>query len=241
VARGWWPNTLIPTPVAVVEDLWRLTRSGELPAHSYVSLTRLVLGYGLGSALGVLVGTAVGVSRGAERLLGPTLTALAPVPPTAWIPLLIILLGIEERSKVALITIGVFTVVYANVVQGIRGVDRQLVEVAEVFEKPRSTLVAYVLLPGAAPAIFTGMRVALGLSWVLLIAAEMISARMVSIDARLHGLGLGWLIQDARRFGRMDDMVVGMITIGLLGALTDRLLRRLQDVALTWRRTFEGT
>lgn len=240
VASGLWPNTLIASPSDVVRDFWQLARSGELFAHARISLFRLGCGFAIGSITAVAVGTAVAMSRTVSGALKPTLTALAPIPPTAWIPLLIITLGIEEASKIALIALGAFVVVYTNTVDGIRGTDRQLVEVARVFEKPKPALFMYILLPSAAPAIFTGMRVALGLSWILLVAAELVSARMVSVAARVEGLGLGWLIYDARRFSRMDDMIVGMVTIGALGALTDYLAARLQRAVLTWRRTFEA-
>lgn len=240
VRLGWWPRTLIASPGDVVRDFAELAGSGELFAHAQKSLLRLILGFGLGSLGGILVGTWVGVSKWGERILHPTLAALSPIPPTAWIPLLIITLGIEESSKVGLIAIGAFIVLYANTVQGIRGADRQLVEVAQVFEKPKSSLIAYVLLPAAAPAVFAGMRVALGLSWILLIAAELVSSRLVSAESRSLGEGLGWLIYDARRFSRMDDMIVGMISIGLLGAVTDWVAARVQRRVLRWRQTFEG-
>lgn len=240
ISRGWWPQTLIASPLDVIVDFGRLTASGELLGHAWASLGRLLGGFALGTSLGVLIGSIVGVSLAAERFLAPTIQALTPIPPPAWIPLLIILFGIGEASKIGLITIGAFAVVYVNTVQGIRGADQGLVEVASTFQKSRTELSFFVLLPSAAPSIITGMRVALGLSWILLVAAEMLAARLVSEGARLQGLGLGWLIYDARRFSRADDMIVGMIAIGLLGKLTDMVMGYLQDRVLGWRGAFKG-
>jgi sulfonate transport system permease protein len=203
-------------------------------------MERLFSGFLLGSLLAVILGSLVGLSLTAERMVAPTVQALAPIPPTAWIPLLIILLGIGEASKVALIAIGAFSVVYFSTVQGIRGADQRLVEVAAILEKSRRDLVMYVLLPSAAPSILTGMRVALSLSWILLIAAEMVGAKMISASSRIQGLGLGWLIYDARNFSRPDDMIAGMIAIGLLGKLTDMAMARVEEVALAWREVFKG-
>ena len=240
VSLGWWPRTLIASPLEVLVDLSKMTWSGELVAHARVSLGRLLGGFFLGTIFAITLGTFVGLSKTGERMVAPTLQALTPIPPTAWIPLLIILFGIEELSKTALITIGAFGVVYFNTVQGSRGADQKLVEVAETLQKPQRDLVVYVLLPSAAPSILTGMRVALSLSWILLIAAEMVGAKMVSASSRVEGLGLGWLIYDARNFSRPDDMIVGMIAIGLLGKGSDMVMAWLEHRLLQWREAFRG-
>ena len=240
VAFGWWPRTLIASPAEVLADFWKLTATGELLAHARLSLRRLACGFGLGTSIAIILGSVIGLSRTAERIVAPTLQGLLPIPPTAWTPLIIILLGIGEESKTALIAIGAFGVVYFNTLQAIRGADQKLVEVAMMLQKSRRDLALYVLLPGALPGILTGMRVALSLSWILLIAAEMIAANIVSGTTRLQGLGLGWLIYDARNFSRSDDMIVGMIAIGLLGKLSDMLMARLQAWLLVWREAFQG-
>lgn len=240
ISFGWWPRTLIATPLDVLVDFAKLIWSGELLAHARVSLGRLLGGFFLGTILAILLGALVGLSKTAERMVAPTIQALSPIPPTAWIPMVIILFGIEELSKTALISIGAFSVVYFSTVQGIRGADQKLVEVAATLEKSRRDLVSYVLLPSAAPSILTGMRVALALSWILLIAAEMIGAKMVSTTSRQEGLGLGWLIYDARNFGRADDMIVGMIAIGLLGKGSDMSMAWLEKRVLRWREAFSG-
>ncbi|HEX9732909.1 MAG TPA: ABC transporter permease [Thermoanaerobaculia bacterium] len=240
VSEDWWPRTLIASPREVGASLLDLLRSGELLAHARVSLIRLMSGFALGAGVALVLGSAVGLSTIAQRVFDPTIQALTPIPPPAWIPLLIIFFGIGETSKVGLIAIGAFGVVYLNAVQGIRSTDQRLVEVAQVLSKRRWELITRVLLPSATPTVLTGMRVALALSWILLIASELISARMASEVVRAQGLGLGWLIFDARRFSRPDEMIVGMISMGVLGKLTDMAMLRIQNRLLVWRESFAG-
>lgn len=240
VSSGWWPRTLIAAPSDVVAGLWNITRSGELFAHTKVSMIRLFAGFTVGSVLGIGLGALVGTFNFSRRLIGPTIESLIPIPPPAWIPILIITLGIGEASKVGLIAIGAFAVVYAATAQGIRGADKRLVEVGQLYEKRRGEMILRILLPSAAPNIFTGLRVALGLSWILLVASEMVAAKMVSAEARLEGIGLGWLIFDARRFGRPEEMIVGMAAMGVLGKLSDMAMAALQSRALRWRTSFTG-
>ena len=229
VRSGWWPRTLIAAPSEVLLNLLRLG-GGELLLHGFVSLYRLLSGFLLGSSMGFLLGTCVGLSRLAHRLIAPTIQFLAPVPPVAWIPLLIILFGIGDPSKVALIAVGSFFVLFVNTVSAIRATDTDLVELAQLYEKNRFELAMQVLIPSALPRVATALRVALGLSWILLIAAEVIASAS----------GLGWLIWDSRNFSRPDDMLVGMLAIGFLGQLTDAALLRYERYVLRWHPAFTG-
>jgi sulfonate transport system permease protein len=190
----------------------------------------LILGFTIGTLIGLVLGVMVGTSKFAERLFAPTIQFLAPIPPIAWIPLLIILIGIGEASKIGLIIIASFVVVYLNTVQGIRSTDQKLVDVAHVLRKSNKELIKKVLLPSATPHIFTGMRIALGLSWILLIAAEVIASSK----------GLGWLIWDSRNFSRPDDLFVGIIMIGILGKLSDMVLVAFEKQLTHWRTVFQG-
>lgn len=230
VRLGVLPNTLIASPSQVLRDFFELAANGKLLIHSLVSLYRLLLGFAIGSLIGLALGVMVGTSKFTERLIAPTIQFLAPIPPIAWIPLLIIILGIGEASKIGLIIIASLIVVYVNTVQGIRSTDQKLVDVAHVLRKSDKELVKKVLLPSATPHIFTGLRVALGLSWILLIAAEVIASSK----------GLGWLIWDSRNFSRPDDLFVGIITIGILGKLSDVLLLTIEKELTHWRTVFQG-
>src|SRR3989338_2021399 len=214
VRSGFLPNTLIASPSQVVKDFFDLAMSGKLLVHSLVSLYRLVLGFAIGTLIGLSLGVMVGTSKFVERLIA----------------LLIILLGIGEASKIGLIIIASFVVVYLNTVQGIRSTDQKLVDVAHVLRKSNKELIKKVLLPSATPHIFTGMRIALGLSWILLIAAEVIASSK----------GLGWLIWDSRNFSRPDDLFVGIIMIGILGKLSDMALVAIEKELTKWRTVFQG-
>jgi sulfonate transport system permease protein len=230
VGIGWWPKTLVAPPLLVAEDFLRLLMNGALLRHGAVSLYRLLVGFLAGSALGVLMGSLAGLSRRFEQFFAPTLRVLAPVPPIAWIPLLIIVLGIGDGSKIALIAIGAFFVLFLNTFEGIRNADQNLVEVARLYRKTPVELWYSVLLPSATPNILAGLRIALAMSWILLIAAEVIASSE----------GLGWLVWNSRNFSRPDDMIVGMIAIGLLGGLSDFLLGTVGNILLFWRDSFQG-
>jgi len=213
-----------------MRDFFDLAVSGKLLVHSLVSLYRLVLGFAIGTLIGLSLGTVIGTSKFAERLVAPTIEFLAPIPPIAWIPLLIILLGIGEASKIALIALAVFIVVVTQTVTGIRSTDQKLIEVAMIFGKSPLQLLKDILLPSAMPFIFSGLRISLALSWILLIASEVIASSR----------GLGWLIWDSRNFSRPDDMLVGIISIGLLGFGTNLALTLIERDVLSWRQSFEG-
>ena len=230
VVSGAIPNTLIASPLQVAVNFFELLFNGKLLIHSSVSVYRLLLGFGIGTMLGLVVGIMVGTSKLVEKIISPTMQFIAPIPPIAWIPLLIILLGIGEFSKIGLLIIAAFVVVYLNTIQGIRSADQKLVDVAHAYQKSNRTLITKILLPSALPNIFTGMRVALGLSWILLVAAEVIASSK----------GLGWLIWDSRNFSRPDDMIVGMIAIGILGKLSDNFLVAVEKRLTRWRVVFSG-
>jgi sulfonate transport system permease protein len=228
--RSWIPASIFATPLQVWQSAVRLTSDGSLVHHSTVSLRRLGLGFVAGLMPAALLGTAVGYSRLTERLFAPTISVLAPIPVTGWIPIVIIIAGVDELSKVAVIAIGTFFPVYFATVNGIRNADPRLVEVARLYEKGPLTTLTRILLPGALDSMFLGMRSSLGLAWVLLIVAEVIA----SSD------GIGWLMWDARNFARPADMIVGMVTAGVLGAGSAKVLAWVQRRLLFWRLTFEG-
>jgi len=230
VRFGFVPNTLIASPVQTLKSFLELLLNGQLITHSIVSLNRLVIGFVMGTILGIILGTLTGISKIAEKIVSPTMQMFAPIPPIAWIPVLIILFGIGEGSKIGLITLAAFVVVYLNTFQGIRSTDKKIDELAKAYNKGKKALLFKILLPSAMPNILIGMKVSLGLSWILLIASELIASSK----------GLGWLIQDSRNFSRPDDMIVGMITIGILGAATDQILKMFEKKTFMWRQSFEG-
>ncbi len=226
----YFPKAIVASPGAVIVNLSTRLADGSLLYHSAMSLRRLLIGFVLGSVWAIVLGLFVGASRWGQRLVHPTALFLSPVPVSAWIPALIAVAGIDELSKVLLLSMSTFYVVYFATVNGVRSVDTELVEVAKVCGKNRWELVSEVLLPWATDTIVKGMRSALGICWVVLIVAEAIASSN----------GLGWMIWDSRNFARSDDMIVGMIAVGILGAATDQLLGILNKWLVFWRPAFEG-
>jgi sulfonate transport system permease protein len=228
---AWLPSSIVATPTQVAASAVKLVASGKLLAHAWFSVRRLFLGFFAGLLPAFCIGALVGYSRYVGRLLSPTISLLAPIPVTAWIPLVIIMAGVGEASKAAVIAVGTFFPIYFGTVNGIRAVDPKLIEVARMYEKQPLTTLTHIMLPCALDSIFLGMRSALGLAWVLLIVAEVIAASD----------GIGWLMWDARNFARPADMIVGMLTAGVLGAVTTGIMSCVQRMLLFWRPTFNGT
>ncbi|WP_371321577.1 ABC transporter permease [Pseudomonas viridiflava] len=172
----------------------------------------------------------VGLSREAEAYLEPTFAGLRSIPSLAWVPLLLLWLGIGETSKIVLIAIGAFFPVYLNGVAAIRGIDRKLVEVGQMYGFSRYRLTRRILLPAALPGLFTGLRSGMSLAWMFLVAAELIAATK----------GLGYLLSDGRETSRPDIVLAAIVVLAGLGKLSDGLLARLERRFLSWRDAFNG-
>jgi sulfonate transport system permease protein len=224
---GVIPARTIAAPSAILATAWDLTRTGELPFNLIVSLARVAAGFIIGSALGVVLATAAGLSRRGEDVLDAPLQMLRTLPHLALVPLFILWFGIGELPKVALVTLGAVFPVYLNLFAGIRGIDPKLLEAGRVFGLDRLAIIRRIVLPGALPALLTGLRYGLGVSWLTLVVAEQINA-----DS-----GIGHMINDARDFLRTDIIVVGLLVYALLGLGADALIRAIERRALRWRPT----
>ena len=218
------PSRLFPPPSEIGKTLLALASRG-LAAHIGISCLRVALGFSIGALLAVAVGVLVGVNRRAEALLDPSFQALRAIPSLAWIPLLLLWLGIDELPKITLIAIGAFFPVYVNLVAGIQNVDRKLIEVGRVHGLSSRQLVRRILLPAALPNLFTGLRSGLSLAWMFLVAAELIAATR----------GVGYLLSDGRETSRPDIVLVAIIILATLGKLSDGILKRLEFHFLSWR------
>ena len=230
VRGGLIPAHQLPAPSQVAQTLWWLAAGGELWGHIGVSLARVAAGFAIGAALAVPIGAWVGLSRRAENYLEPTFQALRAIPSLAWVPLLLLWLGIDETPKVALIALGAFFPVYLALLAGIRNVDRKLVEVGRLHRLSALALTRRILLPAALPSLFTGLRGALSMSWMFLVAAELIAATR----------GLGYLLSDGRETSRPDLVIAAILLLAVLGKLSDGLLKALETRALHWRDSFVG-
>lgn len=219
------PARLLPPPSELAQTLWSLAVRGELLPHIWASLARVVAGFAIGSALAIALGLLVGISRRAEALLEPSFQALRAIPSLAWVPLLLLWLGIDETPKIVLIAIGAFFPVYLNLVAGIRDIDVKLIEVGTSSGLETTELIRHILLPASLPYLFAGLRGGLSLAWMFLVAAELIAATR----------GVGYLLSDGRESSRPDLVLAAILILALLGKLSDSLLRLLEQRCLRWR------
>lgn len=226
---GMLSDAVLPSPAAVLEAGWRLTHSGELPRNVEISFLRAMAGLGVGGGIGFALGLANGISRLSERLTDSTLQMIRNVPHLAMIPLVILWFGIDEGAKLFLVALGVFFPIYINTLHGVRTVDPHLIEMAESYGMGPGALFRRVILPGALPSIFVGLRYALGIMWLTLIVAETIAAQS----------GIGYMAMQAREFMEVDVVVLSILVYALLGKLADVIARALERASLSWHPAFQ--
>ena len=218
---------IFPGPWDVVRGTVTLAREGVLVRHIAASLMRVAVGYGLAVALAIPVGIAMGWNAGTHRALNPVIQMLRPISPIAWIPLAILWFGVGDLSPIFLIFLSSFFPMVVGTVAGVHGIERQYLRAAENFGVTGYRLLRNVILPAAMAQIVTGMRIGLGVAWLVVVAAE-----MVAIDS-----GLGYLIIDSRNAGNRYDLVVAaMVIIGVIGFALDASMRRMDRLtAVRWR------
>ncbi len=224
------PANILPAPSNVVAALWKLTLSGEIFRHIYVSSWRALTGFAIGGSVGFLLGLANGLSTTSREVSDTTLQMVRNIPHLALIPLVILWFGIDEEAKLFLVALGVFFPIYINTLHGIRTVDPQLTEMGRIYGMSHAELFVRVILPGALPSIFVGLRYALGIMWLTLIVAETISASS----------GLGYMAMQAREFLLIDVVVLSILIYALLGKLADSAARALERVFLQWHPAFQA-
>ncbi len=229
-ALGVFDHSQMPGPISILTAGWELIARNQLAGHIGISLLRVLWGFSIGSMLAIMLGLAVGLSRTVEELFAPTLHAIRAIPSLAWVPLLVLWMGIDEGSKVTLIAIGAFFPAYTNLVAGIRQIDRKLVEVGYAYGLRGLGLARQVLLPAALPGLLTGLRMGLAQGWLFLVAAELIAASR----------GLGFLLTDSQNTGRTDIIILSIVLLALLGKGTDWLLYLLERRLLRWTDTYTG-
>jgi sulfonate transport system permease protein len=228
VKSGWISANLLPAPSDVLRTIVDMGWKG-LATHILASTGRVAAGFAIGAGLALVIGAAVGLSRRNEAVLDPTFQALRAIPSLAWVPLLLLWLGIDEAPKIVLIAIGAFFPVYMGVASGFRDVDRKLVEVARMYGLSDGALVRRVLLPAALPSILTGLRNGLSLAWMFMVAAELIAATN----------GLGYLLTDGRETSRADIVLAAIVLLAILGKITDTGMQAIERRLLAWRDTFD--
>jgi sulfonate transport system permease protein len=226
---GYIAPNVLPAPSAVALAGWHALKSGELAHNMGVSTLRALAGLVVGGGIGLALGIANGLSERSRRYTDTTLQMIRNVPHLALIPLVILWFGIDEEAKLFLVALGVFFPIYINTLHGVRTVDPQLIEMGRVYGMSRLTLFRRVILPGALPSIFVGLRFALGIMWLTLIVAETIAASS----------GLGYMAMQAREFLLVDIVVLAILIYALLGKFADVLTRWLERACLQWHPAFQ--
>jgi NitT/TauT family transport system permease protein len=229
----WWAlvvatgSVVFPTPWQVVTGTVELIRDGTLWEHIGASLFRVGVGFGLAVVVGVPLGLWMGWVKGAYVTLNPLFQMLRPISPIAWIPIAILWFGVGNVSPIFLIFISSVFPMVVQTVTGVHTIEKRYLRAAANFGVSRSRLFRQVVIPAVLPQIIIGMRIGLGVAWLVVVAAEMIALRS----------GLGYLIIDSRNAGNRYDLVIaGMIIIGLIGLLLDGLMRLLEGLkAVRWR------
>ena len=229
----WWiavvasGSVIFPTPLQVVTGTIELAVDGTLWGHIASSLFRVGAGFLLAVAIGVPLGLLMGRVAGAYTMLNPVVQVLRPISPIAWIPLAILWFGMGDLSPIFLIFLSSVFPTTVQTVAAVHVIERRYIWAAENFGVSPARLFFQVVIPAALPQIIVGMRVSLGVAWLVVVAAEMIALRS----------GLGYLIIDSRNAGNRYDLVVaGMAIIGVTGLLLDGAMRRLERLkAVRWR------
>ncbi|MCW5770096.1 MAG: ABC transporter permease [Rhodospirillaceae bacterium] len=241
VEAGLVRANVIPGPIEVVGIWWDLITgatgaasrySGTWLDHAFASIWRVFAGFAWGVALGVILGLLIGLWRSVERLLDPSIQVLRNIPVTAWVPLSLVFFGIGNPPAIFLIGLGAFFPTVINTTHGVRQINATLYKAARMMGANERELIARVILPGAMPSVMTGVRLSMGIAWVLVVVAEILAVRS----------GLGYLLNDAYQFYRNDVVIASMLSIGILGFASDRLVVVARDWLLAWNsmETFRG-
>lgn len=229
----WWAavaysqSLIFPSPGQVAGGVLELARDGTLWEHIAASLLRVATGFLLALLVALPLGLWMGRVDGAYRTLNPIFQIMRPISPIAWIPIAILWFGVGDVAPVFLIFLAAVFPLIVQTSAGVHAIDARYLRAAENFGVPRAKLFRQVIVPAVLPEVLTGMRIALGVAWLVVVAAEMI----------VRSSGLGFLIMDARNAGNRYDLVVAaMIIIGLIGLGLDVLMRRLEGLRqVRWR------
>jgi len=224
VIAVWWAVVLIakphmsllPSPLLTAQTFAQLVASGELPRDAAYSVFRVFSAWSLAALVAVPLGFAMGRWQRLERVLDPVVELFRPISPLAWIPLAILWFGIDEGGKIFVIFIGTFFPILLNTIAGAKTIDPVLIRAGRILGcADDASLFRKVVLPAALPQVIVGLRISFGTGWAAIIAAELVAARS----------GLGYLISNGMEVLRSDYVLVGMVTIGVLGVLFDAVFR----------------
>lgn len=223
-------NKLLPSPYAIYIEATRIFTvefaGNNIWMHIYYSMKRVLIAYGLAFITGLPLGLYMGWNRTFDKIVKPIFELLRPIPPIAWIPLAILWLGIGEGPKIFICYIGSFVIFVLNSYTGMRYTDKLLIDATRTYGATRKQQFFNVALPASLPSIFAGVQNALSMSWMCVLAAEMVGARE----------GIGYIILNGMDLNRPAMIIVGMIIIGIIGTILAIAMRWLERVMCPWRR-----
>lgn len=229
-AAGRLDPGAVPAPWTVLRTAGRLWSAGTLRTDIATSLERAAYGFAIGLTAGVVLALASGLSRVGEALIDGTVQLNRAIPTLGLIPLFILWLGIGEAFKVAIIAIVVYIPIYLNTHAALSGIDSRYVELAEVQGLSRLRFVRQIVIPGALPGFFVGLRLGVTGSWLGLVVLEQINATS----------GLGYMMFQAQNYGQSDVILVGLLVYGIFGLVSDSAVRLVERRVLSWRRTLSS-
>jgi len=210
---------------ALLQPLQDVFGMGSLLSNSLVSVVRVCLGFLIATAIAVPLGIFLGSHPFWEGMTDGLIQIFRPIPPLAWVPLSLAWFGIGMSSIVFIIVIGCFFPILVSTIDGVKRVKKSWRETAKIYQANNRQIMAKILLPAAAPAIFNGLRVGFGIAWMSVVAAEMMPG---------SSQGIGYLIMQCYNYGQVSYIIAGMLCIGIIGILADQIFKRIQEKKLGW-------
>jgi len=222
---GIGDRRFIPAPSDIAWRYWQMLRSGELETNSLVTLYRIFAGFFIGSIPAIVVGLLMAMFRPVRIFFDPLIATLFPIPKIALMPLLLLAFGFGDASKIALVVIAVFFPVVINTYVGAANIERIYWDVAKNYGASQSVIFRRIVFFGALPMIFAGLRIALAVSFIVLVAAEFVATKT----------GIGYLIWNSWELLQVDVMFVGIVTVGVLGLIATAILQEIERKVIPWK------
>jgi len=225
IALGFGDRRFVPAPSDIAVRFWQLTVSGELALHTLATLWRVFAGFVIGAVPAIAIGLLMAMFRPVRIFFDPLIAALMPIPKVALMPLLLLAFGFGDASKIALVATAVFFPVIINTYAGAANIERIYWDVAKNFGASTYVMFTRVVFFGALPLIFAGLKIALAVSFVVLVAAEFVASKT----------GIGYLIWNSWELLQVDYMFVGIVVIGILGLITAVAFQEIERVFIPWK------
>lgn len=224
---GWADSVSLPPVTAVVMSWWTDLASGSIPAQLVPSLRRITIGLGLAIAIGMPLGMLMGVNRLAYRILEPLTELLRPIPSAAYIPVAILFLGLGDQMKLFVIVLASVFPILLNTYMGVTGIDPVLIDTGRTLGTPRFSILYKIVFPASLPSILTGIRISLGIAFIVSVTSEMIAGNN----------GLGYFIIDRQQTFHVSEVFAGILTLGVMGYAMNLVFLQIERYLLRWRGT----